>query len=270
LTQLKPRIAIPVPHSNAVYSGRTLPDYKAAVEDAGGEPVEIALTLSTEEAAQRIKSCDAVLLTGSTADVDPQKYNAARHAKTAPADPLRDNLDELLLQDAHNMRKPLLGICYGLQSLNVWRQGTLVQHLASKTAHTLPAGASRGKKMEHSALVQPATRLGAIVGHALATVGSRPMTITVNSSHHQAVDVVGSGLKVAARCPSDGVIEALEDSSAEHWVVGVQWHPERTFREDAPSRALFRALVAAAREWHAAMLRTGADFESVDPTNQRK
>src|SRR5207244_10703700 len=76
-----------------------------------------------------IERCDAVLLPGSKADVDPAKYDAERHPKTAPADPKRDTVDELLLQDAYNMRKPVLGICYGLQSLNVYRTGTLVQHI---------------------------------------------------------------------------------------------------------------------------------------------
>ena len=72
-----------------------------------------------------MKTCDGVLLPGSPADVDPEKYGAERHPKTAAADSLRDNTDELLLQDAYNMRKPVFGICYGLQSLNVWRTGTL-------------------------------------------------------------------------------------------------------------------------------------------------
>jgi len=74
-----------------------------------------------------VKACDGVLLPGSPADVDPEKYGAERHPDTAPADPFRDSTDELLLQDAYNMRKPVFGICYGLQSLNVWRTGTLDQ-----------------------------------------------------------------------------------------------------------------------------------------------
>ena len=80
-----------------------------------------------------------ILLPGSKADVDPQKFNAAAHAKTAPADPPRDAADELLLQDAYNLRKPVFGICYGLQSLNVWRTGSLVQHIESKVNHSAGA-----------------------------------------------------------------------------------------------------------------------------------
>jgi putative glutamine amidotransferase len=255
---MKPRIAIPVPNSDAGYSARTLPEYKAAVEAAGGEAVEIPLTLTNSETAQLMKSCDGVLLPGSPADVDPQKYGAERHAETASADVARDNVDELLLQDAHNMRKPLLGICYGLQSLNVWRTGTLVQHIESDVVHTRPKGVAKSQKIVHEALVEPASELGRIVASAL---NAERRTIEVNSSHHQAVEVAGDGLNVVARSKDDGVIEALESTSDDHWVMGVQWHPERM--TDAVSKALFAELVEQARAWHEAMSRSKGDFESV-------
>ncbi|HKD44533.1 MAG TPA: gamma-glutamyl-gamma-aminobutyrate hydrolase family protein, partial [Candidatus Angelobacter sp.] len=109
----KPRIAIPEPCSyDAEYNGRSLPPYLRAVEAAGGEPIVISLGQSPEELAKRITGCAAVLLPGSRADVDPQKFSAERHLKTAPADPLRDAADELLLQDAYNLHKPIFGICY--------------------------------------------------------------------------------------------------------------------------------------------------------------
>ena len=121
---MKPRIAIPLPNSTRPdYVLRALPQYEGAIRAAGGEPVIIAADASNAEIAQAVKHCDAVLLPGSPADIDPEKYGAERHPKTAAADPFRDNADELLLQDAFNMRKPVFGICYGLQSLNVWRTG---------------------------------------------------------------------------------------------------------------------------------------------------
>jgi putative glutamine amidotransferase len=255
---MRPRIAIPVPNSDADYSARTLPDYRAAVEAAGGEAVEIPLTLTNSETAQLIKSCDAVLLPGSTADVDPQKYGAERRNETADADVARDNVDELLLQDAHNMRKPLLGICYGLQSLNVWRTGTLVQHIESDVKHARPKGVAKSERIVHEALVEPASELARLVASALN--GER-RTIEVNSSHHQAVEIAGDGLNVVARSKEDGVIEALEAMSDDHWVMGVQWHPERM--TDAVSKALFVELVQQAREWHEAMSRSKDDFEGV-------
>src|SRR5439155_10794119 len=107
--RLKPRIAIPVPHSQKPeYAQRSLPQYVTAIEKAGGEAVVIQLDQTSHQIAKQITDCQAVLLPGSAADVDPQKYGASRHAKTADADPLRDVADELLLQDAHNLRKPIL------------------------------------------------------------------------------------------------------------------------------------------------------------------
>ncbi len=259
---MKPRIAIPVPNSDAAYSARTLPEYKAAVEEAGGEPVEVPLTSTNSDIAQILKSCDGVLLPGSTADIDPQKYGAERHAKTARTDAPRDNVDELALQDAYNMRKPLLGICYGVQSLNVWRQGTLIQHLETSVAHARPANAAKGEKIVHEALIESGTRLEKIVAAALKQFPSHPLQITINSSHHQALERVGDGLKVSAISPQDRVIEAVEGIAPDHWLVGVQWHPERSFGDDAPSRALFKAFVEAAREWHHRQERGAGDFET--------
>lgn len=239
---MRPRVAIPQPHSQRPdYNRRALPQYLEAVEQAGGEAVEIDLHLPPAEIARLASTCDAVLLPGSPADVDPEKYGAPqRHEKTAAADPLRDNADELLLQDAYNLRKPLLGICYGLQALNVWRSGTLLQHVENH---------SQGRAVEraHRVAVEPDTCLAGIVEPAWkAAPEAREW---VNSSHHQVAGTVGDGLRVAARS-DDGVVEAIESASPEHFVLGVQWHPERTTESDPASRAIFRALVEAARKRH--------------------
>jgi len=238
----KPRIAIPEPCSyDAEYSGRALPPYLRAIEAAGGEPVVIPLQSSPEEIARLITSCAAILLPGSKADVDPQKFNAAAHAKTAPADPPRDAADELLLQDAYNLRKPVFGICYGLQSLNVWRSGSLVQHIESKVNH------SAGAKVEvaHKVTVAGDSLLAKEILNAADAAA-----VPVNSSHHQSADVVGDGLCAVARCAEDGVIEALEGTMPGHYVLAVQWHPERTFESDQVSSNLFRAFVDSARKWN--------------------
>lgn len=237
---MRPRIAIPVPHSNAEYAQRVLPDYEKAVEAAGGEPVRVPIDTTPEEVAKIISRCQGVLLPGSKADVDPQKYGAAKHSKTEAADPLRDAADELLIQDAYNMRKPILAICYGLQSLNVWRTGTLVQDIASELKSAVNHAAGRKVPRAHNVAIESGSRLAGIVG--------AEKTLPVNSSHHQAVEVAGDGLRVAARCPEDGVIEALESTLPDQWAVAVQWHPERSYEDDAASRALFRALVDAAAE----------------------
>lgn len=234
---MKPRIAIPYPHgADREYAERAIPQYERAVEGAGAEPVRIPLDLTPGEVVNLIGRCDAVLLPGSKADVDPARYGALKHAQTAPADPKRDAVDELLLQDAYKMRKPILGICYGLQILNVYRSGTLVQHIESGINHE----AGRQVPVAHSVEIDPGSNLAKIAG-----LNGRE-AIPVNSSHHQSADRIGDGLRIVARCPEDGIIEALEGSSPNHFVLAVQWHPERS--SDAPSRAIFRALVEAAKE----------------------
>jgi len=238
-----PLIAIPVPHSgDREYAERALPQYEEAVRGAGGDPVRIELDQTPAEAMKQIERCDAVLLPGSRADVDPQKYSAVRHEKTAPADTKRNTVDELLLRDAYNMRKPVLGICYGLQSLNVYRSGTLVQQIESAINHS----AGRAVAKAHMVKIEPESKLAKIVGAI--------KTVAVNSSHHQSADAAGNGLRVVARSAEDGIIEALEGTAPGHFVLAVQWHPERSVN-DAPelaesAKAIFRAFIEAARAKH--------------------
>jgi putative glutamine amidotransferase len=240
---MKPRIAIPQPHSQKPdYNQRSLPAYKHAIEASGGEPVEVPLNASPEDVARIVTSCQAVLLPGSPADVDPQKFSADKDPHTADADPLRDNVDELLLQDAYNMRKPVLGICYGLQSLNVWRSGTLVQHIAASSVNH---EAGRNVPIAHQVALEPKSKLAEIVAQAKSSAGMLP----VNSSHHQSADIVGDGLRVVARSGDDKVIEAIEGTNPEHFVLAVQWHPERGFDSDAASQAIFKRLVEEARAY---------------------
>lgn len=236
---MKPRIAIPEPCSyDREYSQRAFAPYLRALEASGAAPVPISLDLSPEEVARKVSGCAAVLLPGSKADLDPQKYSAEKHPETAPADHLRDAVDELLLQDAYSQRKPILGICYGLQALNVWRSGSLVQHLRTQTNHSAP----RDVEFAHRAGIEP----GSLLAGLLRSDGR---FIPVNSSHHQAADQVGDGLRVAARCPDDGIIEAIEGIDPDHFVLGVQWHPERSFGHDTASGDIFQALVDAAAHW---------------------
>src|SRR5260370_38189113 len=252
---MRPKIAIPVLHSqNPEYAQRALPQYLSAIEKSGGEAVVIALEQSSTEIARQLGFCQAVLLPGSRADVDPQKYNAGRGPKTADADLLRDVADELLLQNAHNLGKPILGICYGLQALNVWRTGTLVQDIPSHIKTSANHSAGRTLAHAHLVRVDPISNLASILecdpeagahGHKV-THDLNSLDLAVNSSHHQSADVVGDGLRVSARCPEDGVVEALEGTHPGHFVIAVQWHPERSYDGDPVSRALFRAFMRAA------------------------
>jgi putative glutamine amidotransferase len=242
------RIAIPVPHSgDREYAERALPQYEDAVRGAGGEPVRIELDQTPVQVMTQIERCDAVLLPGSRADVDPQKYRADRHQKTASADAKRELVDDLLLQDAYNMHKPVLGICYGLQSLNVYRSGTLVQHIESAIVDSkINHSAGRAVAKAHTVKIEPESRLAEIVGAS--------KTVAVNSSHHQSADTVGDGLRVVARSAEDGIIEALEGTAPGHFVLAVQWHPERSVNDGSElaesAKAIFRAFIEAARAKH--------------------
>ena len=243
----RPRIAIPMPHSgDREYAERSIPQYERAVELAGGEPVRIPLDQSPADVMKIIEHCDAVLLPGSSADVDPARFGANRSPHTATADPRRDAVDDLLLDDAYQHRKPILGICYGLQSLNVYRKGSLVQHIPDFLPEDLRSRVDHeaGKKVPvaHKVEVAPDSKLAEIV----ARRGEKSV-VPVNSSHHQSADSIGDGLHITARCLEDGIIEALEGTAPDHFVLAVQWHPERSVDDDQPSRAIFSEFVKSAR-----------------------
>ena len=254
---MTPRIAIPVPTSTDIpYNQRSWPSYARAVTLSGGEPVAIPLDLPLTMLRELIASCEGVLLPGSPADVDPALYGAERDPATAPADPAREAMDYLLLDDAEKHGKPVLGICFGVQSLNVWRGGSLVQDLTP-----VPVNHSAGSKVAiaHTALVAKDSVLASLLTEREAPEVDGFLRLPINTSHHQAVAAPGSGLRIVARSPEDGVIEAVEldaDDSVFHvehpaarqFVLGVQWHPERSFEISAASRALFSRLVDEARQ----------------------
>src|ERR1700683_2660093 len=278
-----------MPHStDHEYGERAIPQYESAVTQAGGEPIRIPLDQTAAEVKKMIESCDGVLLPGSNADVDPARFGATRSPHTAAADPRRDAVDALLLEDAYNLRKPILGICYGLQSLNVFHAGSLIQHIPDFLPEALRTRVDHeaGKKVAvaHAVEIDRASKLAEIVcgdrrarlssraqfgtrdgvmngddreGHAFsranrdsigngASAPEGKLILPVNSSHHQSADTIGDGLRISARCPDDGIIEALEGSAPDHFVIAVQWHPERSVDQDEPSRSIFRALIQAA------------------------
>jgi putative glutamine amidotransferase len=264
----KPRIAIPIPTSfDPEYNDRSWPQYAKAVERSGGEPVAVPLG-DAATAAELARSCDAVLLPGSGADVDPARFGQPRDPNAADPDPQREQIDALLLQTAEQQSKPVLAICFGTQMLNVWRGGSLIQHLpdgpishrqrgvveahqAEVTSGSLLAAAAglnsspaglNGSKPGSSANQAPAAESKPPMFH----VEHSEMRIGVNSSHHQAIDSPGKGLRVVAKSMSDGVIEAVEDTTGRQFLLGVQWHPERTYDENAASKAIFDRFIAEA------------------------
>lgn len=235
-------IAIPEPTSgDSAYNERALPQYLAALEAAGATPVVMPLNEGQERVARMLSGAQGILLPGSGFDVDPERYGEARVPECGPADAARTAVDELMLQDAFNLRKPILGICHGTQTLNVWRNGSLVQDLKTAVNHR----PGREVVEAHPVRVTRGSRLSRLLAPG------EQLEVQVNSSHHQAVRVPGDKLLVTAVCPQDGVIEAVELDAADHFVLAVQWHPERTYTQSPVSRAIFAAFVQAAGEWQA-------------------
>jgi putative glutamine amidotransferase len=241
----RPRIGVPwrTAEEQAANRRRKIDNYLRAVEKAGGEAVLLSLTQGADALKREAATLDGILLTGSPADVDPAHFGAKRHPATEAADAARERTDFALLEHALAAGKPVLAICYGIQSLNVFLGGSLIQdiptELGASICHSpdeedLPNGDEVPDAM-HDAGFEP--------GRVLALSGAA--RAEVNSWHHQSVLEPGSGLRITSRAP-DGVVEAVELSDTANWVVGVQWHPER-MPEDALALALFRDLVAAAR-----------------------
>jgi putative glutamine amidotransferase len=233
-------IAIPEPtSSDSAYNQRSLPPYLAALHSAGVTPILVPLHERQDRVARLLLGAQGILLPGSGYDVDPQRYGEDRIPECGEADPGRTAVDELLLQDAFNLHKPILAICHGAQTLNVWRNGSLIQDLRTSVNH------SPGRAMldAHPARISPGSRLAGLLS------ADERLSAQVNSSHHQAVRVPGDNLLISAISPDDGVIEAVELDSSDHFVLGVQWHPERTYTHSALSRAIFSAFVQAATVW---------------------
>lgn len=247
----RPRVGIPwrTAHEEAHQITNKLQYYFTAVAAAEGQPVHVSLELSASNLATQIKDLDAFVLPGAPADVNPALYHALRHQKTHEADPNREKTDFAVLEHAFASGKPVLAICYGCQSLNVCLGGSLYQDIGSELhtniEHSREGLAPDAPDPFHPARIEPGgeiAQLAAISGLANRKGG---LDVQINTSHHQSVRDLGHGLRVAAFA-SDGVIEAVEHEPHKHWVVGVQWHPER-MTDHALSSVLFRALVQATR-----------------------
>lgn len=204
--------------------------YTNALAAAGMIPLVVApLDSGFAEIVARV---DGLVLTGGE-DVSPARYGAARHERTGDPHDARDEAEIALLAAARAGALPTLAICRGLQVANVALGGTLVQDLPSeRPSSTVHDRADARAERVHEVSIAAGSRLAGAVGAA---------RITTNSSHHQAVDRPAPGLTVTATAP-DGVVEGMEWTGDDWWMLGVQWHPEElvTTRE-AWDRALFAA-----------------------------
>lgn len=196
--------------------------YVRMVTDAGAAAVLLP-PQGPEAADEVVRRLDAVVVAGGP-DVGPERYGAARDPRTGPAAPARDAWESAVLTAALRAGRPLLGVCRGMQLLNVVRGGTLTQHI---DGHVVAPG------------VFGVHRVAAAPGTLLASLLPEP--VAVPTHHHQAVDRVGGGLLVSARA-DDGTVEAVEAVGA-RFALGVQWHPE----QDTDLR-LLHGLLAAARD----------------------
>jgi putative glutamine amidotransferase len=241
----KPLVGIPWRTTGEEQAGsrQKLDYYFAAVRVAGGEPKEVSLQQSNDALKAQIAGLDGFVLPGSPVDVDPALYRAAKHEKTKNLDPNRDRTDSTILEHAFAAGKPVLGICYGCQILNVYLKGTLMQDIpaerqgAGKHGRTDLAPGSVADDLEHKAKLAPGSHLAEL---------ARGTEAKINSSHHQAIDQPGNGLKVTAIAGEDGIVEGVEWTGGSNWVVGVQWHPERMVGDGFAER-LFGEFVEATR-----------------------
>jgi putative glutamine amidotransferase len=210
--------------------------YAEAVYGAGGAPVYIPLFPEAEYLEPLVERLDGIVLSGSNSDVDPLRYGADPHPRLGQVLPRRDATDALLIGLAEDRGMPLLCICYGLQALNVYRGGTLVQDIASQVDGAI-------QHQQTGFYVRHAHKISISDDTLLSELAGGNAT-TVNSHHHQAIERLGRDLTPIAWAP-DGIIEAVVDETREQWILGVQWHPEVGWADDALSRGIFSSFVAA-------------------------
>jgi putative glutamine amidotransferase len=211
-------------------------EYYQAILQVGGIPVLLPNVEAIGAIKEQISSIDGLLLTGG-GDLRPKHYGQNPHSKLGPTTRDRDNFEFEAFGLALKDRLPILGICRGLQVLNVAMGGTLYQDLTCLNRSTLRhADPHQTTKVFHKVKIEKGSKLYKIVGEA---------EIGTNSSHHQVIDRLGTGLKAVAWAP-DGLIEAIEHSRYD-FVIGVQWHPEGIMKR-RHSQRIFEAFVKKASE----------------------
>jgi putative glutamine amidotransferase len=215
--------------------------YVDAVTRAGGIPVLLAPTsppLPEDALARLLEHIDGLVITGGAFDIPPELYGehpSPKPAKTAKLAPERTAFELALFRGATARALPVLGICGGMQLINVARGGTLYQHLPDELPGIQHEQLADRRTAGHIVEIEGDSRLAALVGGE---------TLPVNSSHHQGVKTVAPGLRASARSP-DGLVEAIEDPGAP-FCLGVEWHPELLWDSEPRHRGLFRGLTAAA------------------------
>ena len=215
------------------YLGR---DYGEAIHVSGGTPIHIGLIPDEGYITDMVSGLDGILLPGSASDVDPAYWNEDPHPKLGRVVPEKDKTDLMVLQEAERLNLPVFGICFGMQSLNVFRGGSLIQDIESDVKEPIQhqQGIPRDRNSHSIGIAS-----GSIIERAL---GVEAKTTKVNSHHHQAIRNIGKNLQAVAWA-NDGIIEAVEDTRKGRFTIGVQWHPELSYAWDQLSGNLFKLFV---------------------------
>ena len=224
--------------------------YIRALVDTGALPVTISPLIGPELAEQALGPFQALVLTGGE-DVDPTHYSSAPSPRLGAIDQLRDRFELALFHQARRRQMPVLGICRGLQLINVAMGGTLWQDLPTERPGSIDHRPAIGRSERcHPVRIAGGSRAAAALGTT---------RLQANSIHHQAIRDIAPGLAATA-WSDDGVIEAVETTPPdEQWILAVQWHPEELHQHtEAPDRGLFGAVCSAAHSW----LETQADRPS--------
>ena len=209
--------------------------YAAAIAAAGGAPVLLA-PVDSETLPFLLERLDGLCLTGGAFDVPPALYGEAPSPKLGPLKPERTAFEQALLEAARSRSLPVLGICGGMQIMNVALGGSLYQHLPDELPGLEHEQPTDRRHPSHLVDIVPGSRLSALVEAA---------PLPVNTSHHQGVKRLATGLHAAARS-KDGLIEAFE-AGGPAFFIGVEWHPELLLDNEPRHRGLFRGLVEACR-----------------------
>ena len=251
--QQRPVIGIPTQNLKSIDRiPEDLPDswlmnqrYFHACTSVGAIPWMVPLLDDDPETLRAIYDrLDGIFLPGGV-DMDPQSYHCDRHDLCGRTDPPRDTVELAFARWAIEDAKPVLGVCRGMQVVNVAAGGTLVQDCSEQFPGSIkhdsyPGAGWARDHLAHPVRIAEGSRLHQFFG---------ALEAPVNSMHHQGLCELGEGL-VATAWASDGLVEAVEATRDDHFLVGVQWHPEMLIDDDAGTRRLFEGFIEAANQFH--------------------